>query len=81
MNRVPTPQSSSTRSIGYDPVTGVMHVEFNNGAIYEYSGIDSSTFQGLMHGPSIGAFLDQRIKSRPDLFPYTKVKTPGDSSL
>ncbi|PJI47608.1 MAG: KTSC domain-containing protein [Pseudomonas sp.] len=62
MERTPV-QSSNISSIGYNPSTETLEVEFNNGSIYEYYGISESTYNELMNSNSHGSYLAANIKN------------------
>ena len=81
MERIPVANSSSVRSVWHDEQTGMLHVEYQTGAVYQYSGVTPGIFQNMMQAPSIGNFLRTQVKSRPDLFPFTKLKSIQDSTL
>lgn len=57
-------KSSLLASIGYDPATELLEVEFKNGPsrIYQYSGIKPETFSELMAAKSIGSHFLKVIK-------------------
>jgi hypothetical protein len=60
-----TPVSSSNiRSIGYDEDCQVLEIEFNDGSIYQYSGVPSSEYDGMMSADSKGKYLHANIKNR-----------------
>ena len=66
-----TPVTSKTiRSIGYDPNSATLEVEFNSGAIYQYANIPQGEFDGLMGADSQGTYLNTRIKGR---YSYVKL--------
>ncbi len=62
--------SSNLLSVGYDHSTYVLEVEFLNRSIYQYSGVPSSVYSGLMAAASKGSYLSQRVKG---VYPYQKV--------
>lgn len=70
MERVPV-QSSNLASVGYDPKTSTLEIEFHDGGIYQYSGVPPEVHQGLMNAASKGSYLDQNIKKAG--YPYKKV--------
>ncbi|MGF1674928.1 MAG: KTSC domain-containing protein [Rivularia sp. (in: cyanobacteria)] len=39
-------------------------MEFNSGAVYEYSGIDEDTWEDLYTSDAVGRYFNQNIKSR-----------------
>lgn len=63
--------SSNLKSIGYDPESKILEIEFQNGSVYQYYGVPRSLYEGLMGASSHGKYFHQYIK---DNFPYQKVK-------
>ncbi len=61
MERLPV-QSSNIYSIGYDPVSQTLEVEFNNGSIYQYYGVPEFIYEDFMNADSKGSYLDHYIK-------------------
>lgn len=70
MERVPV-QSSNLASVGYDPKTSTLEIEFLNGNIYQYFSVPSEIHQGLLNAGSKGSYLDQNIKKAG--YSYKKV--------
>ncbi len=62
--------SSNVASIGYDPATQTLEIEFQNGAIYQYYNIPLGIFEEFDRSPSKGAFLNSQIRDR---FPFSRV--------
>ena len=60
MQRQPV-ESSNLRSVGYDPATRTLEVEFRNGVVYQYSRVDEETFHRFMASPSKGKFFNRSI--------------------
>jgi hypothetical protein len=54
--------SSNISAIGYDPDTQILEVEFLNGSVYEYSGVPSSEYDGLMNADSKGKYFNANIR-------------------
>ncbi|MBF2090546.1 MAG: KTSC domain-containing protein [Synechococcales cyanobacterium K44_A2020_017] len=54
--------SSNLASVGYDPNTQILEVEFFTGSIYQYSGIPPSLYSSLMLTSSHGLHLDEYVK-------------------
>mgnify|MGYP002336510248 CR=1 FL=1 len=54
--------SSNLRSVGYDPATAVLEVEFHGGGVYHYYGVPDSVYQGLMSAASKGGYLADHVK-------------------
>ena len=63
MERTPV-TSSNVSSIGYDTDSQILEVEFNNGAVYQYSGVPEYEYDGLMNSDSKGKYLHSNIKNR-----------------
>lgn len=49
--------SSNVVSIGYEPTTATLEVEFYNGSIYQYFDVPEAIFQDFMNAPSKGKYL------------------------
>jgi transposase-like protein len=62
MNRKPL-GSSCIKSVGYDPKSKVLELEFQAGGIYRYSNIPKEVYKALMEASSPGKFFHQNIKS------------------
>lgn len=65
MDRKPV-DSSNLSSVGYDPASKTLEIEFNSGSIYQYSGVPEYIYNGLMNAPSKGKYLNQNVKTRYD---------------
>lgn len=63
MDRVPV-VSSNIRSVGYDPTSSILEVEFNSGSVYQYLNVPESEYEGLMNAASKGRYLNRNIKGR-----------------
>lgn len=63
MNRTPV-SSSNIASIGYDPTSYTLEVEFHNGLIYRYFDVPKSVFDALMSAASHGQYFNSHIKER-----------------
>jgi KTSC domain len=61
MNRTPV-TSSNLAAVGYDPSTQTLEIKFLSSGVYQYSGIPSSVYDGLMAASSHGSYFDQHIK-------------------
>ncbi len=56
--------STMASAIGYDCGNQVLQIEFNNGAIYEYSDIDEDTWEDLYTSDAVGRYINQNIKGK-----------------
>jgi hypothetical protein len=57
-------ESSTIRSIGYDPDTQELHVAFNDTGMYVYQKVPVHLYDGLMMSGSKGKFFHSSIKGR-----------------
>ncbi len=62
--------SSNIVSVGYDPASETLEVEFQSGAVYQYYNVNQSFYDEFMRAPSKGRFLAHQIKNA---FPYSRV--------
>lgn len=69
MNRVSV-SSSNLASVGYDPETQTLEIEFHDGGIYQYFGVPLHVHRGLMSAGSHGKYFHANIK---DVYPYEQV--------
>ncbi len=70
MNRIPV-SSSNICSIGYDPQSATLKVEFTSAEIYQYFDVPEHLYNGLMGASSKGQFLNDYIKYN---YRYQKVR-------
>ena len=70
MERIPV-DSTNVASVGYDVASSTLEIEFNSGAIYQYSGVPEYEYTGLLNASSKGSYLNQHIKKAG--YPYTRV--------
>jgi hypothetical protein len=68
MDRLPV-ESSSLLSVGYDPATETLEIEFKGG-VYQYYNVPQVTYDGLMQAPSVGKYFYAFIRHD---FPCTKL--------
>ncbi len=69
---VRTPVSSSNlASVGYDPLTATLEVQFHSGDIYDYANVSLATYNQLLAAPSKGSFFYYAI--RKGGYAYQKV--------
>ena len=77
-------ESSQIAAVAYEPETQTLGLQFpptkkqvaagEPGSEYHYSNVPPRLYQALMAAPSIGSYFGQNIKSKPDLYPFTKVE-------
>lgn len=61
MDRTPV-TSSNVASVGYDPDSSTLEIEFNNGTIYQYFDVSEIVFNELKNAGSVGGYLASNIK-------------------
>jgi hypothetical protein len=71
MERLPV-ESSNLASVGYDPESTVLEIEFKSGGIYKYSRVPQSVHDGLMNASSKGKYFYQYIENSG--YPYSKIR-------
>lgn len=64
-------ESSNLAAVGYNSNNQTLRIRFNDGSLYEYSGVPNSIYNGLLSAPSKGRYFDQNIKKAG--YPYTKI--------
>lgn len=62
--------SSNINSVGYDPTSQILEIEFNYGGIYQYLNVPQLVFDNLMSAGSIGGYHAQYIKND---YPFNKL--------
>jgi hypothetical protein len=72
MQRVPV-QSTTLRSVGYDPATRTLEAEFTTGRIYAYSDVPPQLWLSLLATKSKGKFFNILIRDR---FRYHSIREP-----
>ena len=55
-------KSQSVDSIGYNDLSETLDIKFLAGSLYRYYGVPQQTYTDLMTAPSIGRFVNYRIK-------------------
>ena len=59
--------SGMIKSIGYNPETKEMDVEFTSREIYTYNPISQRKYDNLVNADSIGGHFNRNIKGRTDI--------------
>lgn len=59
-----TVRSSLLKSVGYDPATKTLEIEFHDGDVYSYRDFPEFLHRGLILAPSKGKFFNGRIAGR-----------------
>ncbi len=64
MERIPV-ASSCVVSVGYDPGTLTLEIEFTSGAVYQYTDVPQEEYDGFVKSESKGMYYNARLKSYP----------------
>ncbi|MEL7653974.1 MAG: KTSC domain-containing protein [Stutzerimonas stutzeri] len=64
-------QSSSLRSLSYDPEQQILEVEFSSGALYRYEAVPPEAVQALLEADSLGRHFNQVFK--PQHYRYRRI--------
>ncbi len=70
MKRKPI-ESSMISSVGYDPVSEILEVEFNSGGVYQYGEVSEDIYRELMGAESKGQYFHAHIL---DQYPDVRVR-------
>lgn len=61
--------SSNLHSVGYDPNSNILEIEFLSGRIYRYSNVPHHIYLELMNASSHGKYFNAYIKNDFDCTP------------
>lgn len=56
--------SEAINAVGYDPDTRLLKITFKNQKTYDYHGVPSHVFEGLMRAPSKGRYYRDHIEGK-----------------
>lgn len=57
-------KSEAIKSIGHDPSTNTLAVEFRNGSVHHYKNVPASAHVGLLDAKSIGGHFMKHIRDK-----------------
>jgi hypothetical protein len=55
--------SSNIRSIGYEPSSSTLEIEFNDGSVYQYYGVPEAEFDAFISAGSKGRYFNGNIRN------------------
>ncbi|HET6447500.1 MAG TPA: KTSC domain-containing protein [Conexibacter sp.] len=55
-------ESSAVESVGYDPVSRMLEIEYATGGVYRYFGVPQRAYELLLRADSRSAYVNRRIK-------------------
>jgi hypothetical protein len=64
-------RSSNLRSVGYNPFSGTLTIEFHNGRTYAYADVPHAVYEGLMDAESHGRFFAIYIRNG---YPFRRIQ-------
>jgi hypothetical protein len=62
MTRTPV-KSSNLKSVGYDPKSKTLEVEFHTGAVHQYEGVSPQSHKKMLAAKSIGGYFQVNIRN------------------
>jgi hypothetical protein len=63
MEREPV-QSSNLATVGYDPQTEILEIEFQNGMIYQYFNVSPGVYDEFRTASSLGRYFNAMIRNK-----------------
>jgi hypothetical protein len=63
LKRIPV-ESTALASVGYSKRLRALEIEFRNGAVYRYLGVEPGVYDALLKAPSKARFYDQNIRHK-----------------
>jgi hypothetical protein len=54
--------SSNLKSVGYDPRSRTLEIEFHNGGVYQYDEVSQQTYDDLIAAASKGRYYAEHIR-------------------
>jgi len=69
MERQPV-SSSNLASVGYDPNSEILEIEFRDGGVYQYYSVPQFVYDRLMTAGSLGQFFNSQVKG---LYHYSRI--------
>ena len=64
MDRKPVSSSNVVAVSDYDPVGGVVEVEFRGGVAYRHIGVPKAIYEGFIESKSKGAYYYEHFRNR-----------------
>jgi len=64
-------KSRILRSVGYDESTKILEIEFQNGLVYQFTGVPLKVHTDLMHSGEIGKYFSEKIRPKFQSKPVT----------
>jgi KTSC domain len=58
------------RSVGYQPQSRILEIEFDSGTVYQYLGVPARIYAQLLKAESKGRYFNSEIR---ETYPYVQV--------
>jgi hypothetical protein len=55
-------ESTTMRSVGYEPANKVLEIEFESGVVYQYFEVPRKVVEGLLSAESKGRYFNREIR-------------------
>lgn len=55
--------STDIKSVGYDPASKILEIEFHSGGIYQYLDVPDMVYSDLMNADSKGKYFHRYVKN------------------
>ena len=52
------------RSVGYDDSKKILEIEFQNGLVYQFSGVPLKVYTDLMQSGEMGKYFSEKVRPR-----------------
>ncbi|MDD1680694.1 MAG: KTSC domain-containing protein [Methanoregula sp.] len=65
-------KSRILRSVGYNESIKILEIEFQNGLVYQFSGVPPKVYADLMHSGEPGKYFSEKVRPK---FPSKPVVT------
>ncbi|WP_101294553.1 KTSC domain-containing protein [Halegenticoccus soli] len=59
-------ESSSLKSVGYDPDDETLEIEFHSGGVYRYRDVPRRVYQELLSASSHGSYFHEHVRGQYD---------------
>jgi KTSC domain len=63
IKRIPV-ESSALATVGYSKKLRALEIEFRNGAIYRYLGVEPNVYEALLNADSKARYYDEKIRHK-----------------
>jgi len=63
-------ESSTLTTIAYERTRGLLQLEFNSRALYQYFGVPAAVYEGLLRASSKGTYFNRAIRGK---FRYSRI--------